>query len=98
MRIGYHLSSEKFAPAELLEQAAEAFFLADLPGPARDMGLAEPVRAVRRKVLAALPPVARGFITGRAAVPSGRAGLVHRPRSPAVLNGSCGRGVGRPDV
>ena len=35
---------------------AEALFLAGLPGPARDMGLAEPVRAVRRKMLAALPP------------------------------------------
>jgi predicted DNA-binding transcriptional regulator YafY len=35
---------------------AEALFLAGLPGPARDMGLAEPVRTVRRKVLAALPP------------------------------------------
>lgn len=35
---------------------AEALFLAGLPGPARDMGLTEPVRAVRRKVLAALPP------------------------------------------
>jgi predicted DNA-binding transcriptional regulator YafY len=35
---------------------AEALFLAGLPGPARDMGLDEPVRAVRRKVLAALPP------------------------------------------
>jgi predicted DNA-binding transcriptional regulator YafY len=31
-------------------------FLAGLPGPARDMGLDEPVRTVRRKVLAALPP------------------------------------------
>ncbi|MEU4423232.1 YafY family protein [Actinoplanes sp. NPDC024001] len=35
---------------------AEALFLAGLPGPARDMGLDEPVRAARRKVLAALPP------------------------------------------
>jgi predicted DNA-binding transcriptional regulator YafY len=35
---------------------AEALFLAGLPGPARDMGLAEPVRTVRRKMLAALPP------------------------------------------
>jgi predicted DNA-binding transcriptional regulator YafY len=35
---------------------AEALFLAGLPGPARDMGFTEPVRAVRRKVLAALPP------------------------------------------
>jgi predicted DNA-binding transcriptional regulator YafY len=35
---------------------AEALFLAGLPGPASDMGLAEPARAVRRKVLAALPP------------------------------------------
>lgn len=35
---------------------AEALFLAGVPGPARDMGLAEPVRTVRRKVLAALPP------------------------------------------
>jgi predicted DNA-binding transcriptional regulator YafY len=38
---------------------AEALFLAGLPGPARDMGLAEPVRAARRKVLAALPPALR---------------------------------------
>ncbi|MFC7531894.1 helix-turn-helix transcriptional regulator [Actinoplanes sp. GCM10030250] len=40
----------------LSQSEAEALFLAGLPGPARDMGLAEPVRAVRRKVLAALPP------------------------------------------
>lgn len=38
---------------------AEALFLAGLPGPARDMGLDEPVRAARRKVLAALPPQLR---------------------------------------
>jgi predicted DNA-binding transcriptional regulator YafY len=38
---------------------AEALFLAGLPGPARDMGLAGPVRAARRKVLAALPPALR---------------------------------------
>ena len=38
---------------------AEALFLAGLPGPARDMGLDEPVRAVRRKMLAALPPALR---------------------------------------
>ncbi|GAA4954261.1 helix-turn-helix transcriptional regulator [Actinoplanes utahensis] len=38
---------------------AEALFLAGLPGPARDMGLDEPVRNVRRKVLAALPPALR---------------------------------------
>ena len=35
---------------------AEALFLAGLPGPARDMGLDEPVEAARLKVLAALPP------------------------------------------
>lgn len=40
----------------LSQAEAEALFLAGLPGPARDMGLAEPVRAVRRKMLAALPP------------------------------------------
>ncbi|MEU4625625.1 YafY family protein [Actinoplanes sp. NPDC023801] len=40
----------------LSRSEAEALFLAGLPGPARDMGLGEPVRAVRRKVLAALPP------------------------------------------
>jgi predicted DNA-binding transcriptional regulator YafY len=40
----------------LSRSEAEALFLAGLPGPARDMGLDEPVRAVRRKVLAALPP------------------------------------------
>ncbi|MET0414588.1 MAG: HTH domain-containing protein, partial [Actinoplanes sp.] len=40
----------------LSQAEAEALFLAGLPGPARDMGLDEPVRAVRRKVLAALPP------------------------------------------
>jgi predicted DNA-binding transcriptional regulator YafY len=43
----------------LSEAEAEALFLAGLPGPASDMGLAEPVRAVRRKVLAALPPALR---------------------------------------
>jgi predicted DNA-binding transcriptional regulator YafY len=42
---------------------AEALFLAGLPGPARDMGLAEPVRAARRKVLAALPPALRDAST-----------------------------------
>ena len=40
----------------LSEAEAEALFLAGLPGPARDMGLAEPARTVRRKMLAALPP------------------------------------------
>lgn len=35
---------------------AEALFLAGLPGPAEDMGLAEAVAAARLKVLAALPP------------------------------------------
>jgi predicted DNA-binding transcriptional regulator YafY len=38
---------------------AEALFLAGLPGPARDMGLDEPVEAARLKVLAALPPALR---------------------------------------
>ena len=36
--------------------AAQTVVAQWLPGPARDMGLDEPVRAVRRKVLAALPP------------------------------------------
>ncbi|MFC4070399.1 helix-turn-helix transcriptional regulator [Actinoplanes subglobosus] len=40
----------------LSHSEAEALFLAGLPGPARDMGLDEPVQSVRRKVLAALPP------------------------------------------
>ena len=48
---GYHTRLTGLSRAE-----AEALFLAGLPGPAGDMGLAEPVRAVRRKVLAALPP------------------------------------------
>jgi predicted DNA-binding transcriptional regulator YafY len=43
----------------LSQSEAEALFLAGLPGPATDMGLGEPVRAVRRKVLAALPPALR---------------------------------------
>ena len=43
----------------LSQAEAEALFLAGLPGPARDMGLDEPVRTVRRKVLAALPPALR---------------------------------------
>jgi predicted DNA-binding transcriptional regulator YafY len=43
----------------LTRAEAEALFLAGLPGPAGDMGLDEPVRAVRRKVLAALPPELR---------------------------------------
>lgn len=34
---------------------AEALFLAGLPGPARDLGLTEPARAARLKMLAALP-------------------------------------------
>ena len=42
---------------------AEALFLAGLPGPARDMGLDEPVRSARRKVLAALPPALRDAST-----------------------------------
>jgi predicted DNA-binding transcriptional regulator YafY len=40
----------------LSRSEAEALFLAGLPGPARDMGLDEPVQSVRRKMLAALPP------------------------------------------
>jgi predicted DNA-binding transcriptional regulator YafY len=43
----------------LSQAEAEALFLAGLPGAARDMGLDEPVRTVRRKVLAALPPSLR---------------------------------------
>ena len=43
----------------LSRSEAEALFLAGLPGPATDMGLGEPVKAVRRKVLAALPPELR---------------------------------------
>ncbi|MEV4352631.1 YafY family protein [Actinoplanes sp. NPDC049596] len=43
----------------LSRSEAEALFLAGLPGPAGDMGLGEPVKAVRRKVLAALPPELR---------------------------------------
>ncbi|MGK5682493.1 helix-turn-helix transcriptional regulator [Actinoplanes sp. URMC 104] len=35
---------------------AEAVFLAGLPGPASEMGLTEPARAARLKILAALPP------------------------------------------
>ena len=42
---------------------AEALFLAGLPGPARDMGLDEPVQSARRKVLAALPPALRDAST-----------------------------------
>ncbi|SCL20564.1 Predicted DNA-binding transcriptional regulator YafY, contains an HTH and WYL domains [Micromonospora nigra] len=38
---------------------AEALFLAGLPGPAGDMGLAEAVAAAQLKVLAALPPSLR---------------------------------------
>ncbi|MBO4207788.1 helix-turn-helix transcriptional regulator [Micromonospora echinofusca] len=42
---------------------AEALFLAGLPGPAGDMGLAEAVTAARLKVLAALPPALRDAST-----------------------------------
>lgn len=38
---------------------ADALFLAGLPGPVDEMGLAEPVAAARLKVLAALPPPLR---------------------------------------
>ncbi|WP_207916969.1 YafY family protein [Micromonospora sp. KC723] len=40
----------------LTRDEAEALFLAGLPGPAGDMGLAEAVAAAELKVLAALPP------------------------------------------
>ena len=43
----------------LSRSEAEALFLAGVPGPARDMGLDEPVEAARLKVLAALPPALR---------------------------------------
>ena len=40
----------------LSREEAEALFLAGLPGPAEDMGLADAVAAAELKVLAALPP------------------------------------------
>ncbi|WFF01697.1 YafY family protein [Micromonospora sp. WMMD964] len=43
----------------LTRDEAEALFLAGLPGPAGDMGLADEVAAAELKVLAALPPALR---------------------------------------
>ncbi|WP_410814483.1 helix-turn-helix transcriptional regulator [Micromonospora sp. 067-2] len=43
----------------LTRDEAEALFLAGLPGPAADMGLADAVAAAELKVLAALPPALR---------------------------------------
>ncbi|GAA2402943.1 WYL domain-containing protein [Actinomadura vinacea] len=43
----------------LSREEAEALFLAGLPGPAEDMGLADAVAAAELKVLAALPPALR---------------------------------------
>ncbi|WP_067832031.1 helix-turn-helix transcriptional regulator [Actinomadura kijaniata] len=43
----------------LSREEAEALFLAGLPGPARDMGLADAVAAAELKVLAALPATLR---------------------------------------
>ncbi|WBB79008.1 WYL domain-containing protein [Micromonospora sp. WMMD882] len=43
----------------LTRQEAEALFLAGLPGPAGDMGLADAVATAELKVLAALPPTLR---------------------------------------
>ncbi|RKN39119.1 helix-turn-helix transcriptional regulator [Micromonospora endolithica] len=43
----------------LSRDEAEALFLAGLPGPAEDMGLAEAVASAELKVLAALPPALR---------------------------------------
>jgi predicted DNA-binding transcriptional regulator YafY len=43
----------------LTREEAEALFLAGLPGPAGDMGLADAVAAAELKVLAALPPALR---------------------------------------
>ncbi|MET8120290.1 YafY family protein [Micromonospora sp. NPDC005189] len=43
----------------LTRDEAEALFLAGLPGPAGDMGLADAVAAAELKVLAALPPALR---------------------------------------
>ncbi|MEV4659176.1 YafY family protein [Micromonospora sp. NPDC049301] len=43
----------------LTRDEAEALFLAGLPGPASDMGLADAVAAAELKVLAALPPALR---------------------------------------
>ena len=61
---------------------AEALFLAGLPGPARDMGLDEPVEAARLQGARRVAARAAGRLrAGRAAVPPGRAGLVRGRRT-----------------
>ncbi len=84
---GYHLVDGYRTRLTGLSRAeAEALFLAGLPGPAADMGLGEPVRAARLKVLAALPPGLRdaSSVAGQR-FHLDAPGWFHDPQTPPLL-------------
>ena len=67
----------------LTESEAETLFLAGLPGPLTELGLADPMAMARAKPMAALPAGAGRTRSG--AIPSRRGGLVSHDQPVAVL-------------